>query len=107
MEAVIDDKDLKIDVFRASGAGGQHVNRTESAVRITHLPSGLVVQCQNDRSQIKNKESAMGVLRARLFVLAEEERKRKLEGIGGERQDISFGSQIKYATMCCTLYQQW
>ncbi len=95
VEVNIEDKDLKIDVFRASGAGGQHVNRTESAVRITHLPTGTVVQCQNDRSQLKNRESAMGVLRAKLFVLAEEERKRKMEGIGGERQDISFGSQIR------------
>jgi peptide chain release factor 2 len=95
VEVVIEDKDLKIDVFRASGAGGQHVNRTESAVRITHLPTGIVVQCQNDRSQLKNRESAMNVLRAKLFVLAEEERRRKLEGISGERQDISFGSQIR------------
>lgn len=95
VEVVIDDKDLKIDVFRASGAGGQHVNRTESAVRITHLPTGIVVQCQNDRSQLKNRASAMGVLKAKLFVLAEEERKQKMEGIGGERQDISFGSQIR------------
>ncbi len=94
-EVVIEDKDLRIDVFRASGAGGQHVNRTESAVRITHLPSGIVVQCQNDRSQIKNKESAMGVLRSKLFVLAEEERRRKIDGIAGERQDISFGSQVR------------
>jgi len=95
VELVIDDKDLRIDVFRASGAGGQHVNRTESAVRITHLPSGVVVQCQNDRSQLKNKESAMGVLKAKLFVLAEEERRRKMDGITGERQDISFGSQVR------------
>jgi peptide chain release factor 2 len=94
-ELVIDDKDLRIDVFRASGAGGQHVNRTESAVRITHLPSGIVVQCQNDRSQGKNKESAMGVLRSKLVVLAEEERRRKMDGITGERQDISFGSQVR------------
>ncbi len=95
VELVIDEKDLRIDVFRASGAGGQHVNRTESAVRITHLPTGTVVQCQNDRSQIKNRESAMAVLRSRLFVLAEEERRRKLEGIAGERRDISFGSQVR------------
>jgi peptide chain release factor 2 len=95
IEVSIEDKDLKIDVFRASGAGGQHVNRTESAVRITHLPTGIVVQCQNDRSQMKNRESAMGVLRAKLFVIAEEERKQKMEGIGGARQDISFGSQVR------------
>jgi peptide chain release factor 2 len=95
VEVVIEDKDLKIDVFRASGAGGQHVNRTESAVRITHLPTGIITQCQNDRSQIKNRESAMKVLKAKLFVIAEEERKRKIEGISGERQDISFGSQIR------------
>jgi peptide chain release factor 2 len=94
-ELVIDDKDLRIDVFRASGAGGQHVNRTESAVRITHLPTGIVTQCQNDRSQGKNKESAMGVLRGKLVILAEEERRRKMDGITGERQDISFGSQVR------------
>lgn len=95
IDVTIDDKDLKIDVFRASGAGGQHVNRTESAVRITHLPSGIVVQCQNDRSQLKNKESAMGVLKAKLLIIAEEDRRRKMDGISGERQDIAFGSQIR------------
>jgi peptide chain release factor 2 len=91
----IDDKDLRIDVFRASGAGGQHVNRTESAVRITHLPTGLVTQCQNDRSQLKNRESAMSVLKARLFVMRQEEQKAKLEGIAGAKAEINFGSQIR------------
>jgi peptide chain release factor 2 len=94
-ELVIEDKDLKIDVFRASGAGGQHVNRTESAVRITHLPTGFVVQCQNDRSQLKNRESAMSVLKGKLMVLAEEQRRAKIDGISGERADISFGSQVR------------
>ncbi len=95
IEVDIKDEDLKIDVFRASGAGGQHVNRTESAVRITHLPSGLVVTCQSDRSQIKNKASAMGVLKSRLFVLAQEEQKAKMAGIAGLKKDINFGSQAR------------
>jgi peptide chain release factor 2 len=94
-EVEIEDKDLRIDVFRASGAGGQHVNRTESAVRITHLPTGIVTQCQNDRSQLKNRESAMSVLKARLFVLRQEEQKQKLEGIAGAKSEINFGSQIR------------
>ncbi len=94
-EVEIEDKDLRIDVFRASGAGGQHVNRTESAVRITHLPTGIVTQCQNDRSQLKNRESAMSVLKARLFVLRQEEQKQKLEGIAGAKAEINFGSQIR------------
>jgi peptide chain release factor 2 len=95
VELEIDEKDLKIDVFRASGAGGQHVNRTESAVRITHLPSGIVVTCQNDRSQVKNKASAMSVLKSRLYTRAQEEKRQKMEGIAGEKKDINFGSQVR------------
>ncbi len=94
-DIVIDDKELRIDVYRSSGAGGQHVNRTESAVRITHLPTGLVTQCQNDRSQLKNRESAMSVLKSRLFVMRQEEQKAKLEGIAGAKSEINFGSQIR------------
>jgi peptide chain release factor 2 len=91
----IDESDLRIDTYRASGAGGQHVNKTDSAVRITHLPSGIVVQCQNERSQAANKQTALRILRSRLAEVREEEREAELARERGEAQDIGFGSQIR------------
>jgi peptide chain release factor 2 len=91
----IDESDLRIDTYRASGAGGQHVNKTDSAVRITHLPTGIVVQCQNERSQTSNKQTALRILRARLAELQEEEREAELARERGAAQDIGFGSQIR------------
>jgi len=89
------DKDLKVDTYRASGAGGQHVNKTDSAVRITHLPTGIVVQCQNERSQTSNKQTALRILKSRLAELQEEEREAELARERGAAQDIGFGSQIR------------
>jgi peptide chain release factor 2 len=91
----IDDADLRIDTYRSSGAGGQHVNKTDSAVRITHLPSGIVVQCQNERSQLSNKQTAMRILTSRLVELEQEKREAELAAERGAAQDIGFGSQIR------------
>ncbi|MHB8510876.1 MAG: peptide chain release factor 2 [Actinomycetota bacterium] len=94
-EVEINPDDLRIDVYRSSGAGGQHVNTTDSAVRITHIPTGIVVSCQNERSQLQNRASAMRVLQAKLADLMRQEHVAKLDELRGERRDISFGSQIR------------
>ncbi len=95
----INPDDLRIDTYRSSGAGGQHINKTSSAIRITHLPTGIVVQCQNERSQFQNKDKAMQMLKAKLYLLKQQENAEKLSDIRGDVKDINFGNQIRSYVM--------
>lgn len=99
IQVEIADEDLRIDTYRASGAGGQHINKTSSAIRITYLPLGLVVQCQSQRSQLMNKDKAMQMLKAKLYLVKEQEQMNKINGIRGEQKDNGFGSQIRSYVM--------
>ena len=100
IDIVIEDKDIRVDTYRSSGAGGQNVNKTDSAVRITHIPTGIVVTCQNERNQIQNRETAMNILKSRLYMLKQAEQKAKLSQIQGEQKNIEWGSQIRSYVFC-------
>ena len=99
LDVEINPDDLRIDTYRSSGAGGQHINKTSSAIRITHLPTGIVVQCQNERSQFRNKDKAMQMLKAKLYLLKQQENAEKLSDIRGDVKDINFGNQIRSYVM--------
>ena len=99
LDAEINDDDIRIDTYRSSGAGGQHINKTSSAIRITHFPTGIVVQCQNERSQHMNKDKAMQMLKAKLYLLKQQEAEEKLSGIRGEVTEIGWGNQIRSYVM--------
>ena len=100
IDIVIEEKDIRIDTYRSSGAGGQNVNKTDSAVRMTHIPTGIVVTCQNERNQIQNRETAMNILKSRLYMLKQAEQKAKLSQIQGEQKNIEWGSQIRSYVFC-------